>query len=111
MKTTGFHFGIPIEICGKTYYMDLNRDGVSERFAAMHDKIMSEVDKAKETGDPSVIIGLTREFIDLILGAGSYDTIFAGRVQSSYDIHALYEYITGVAKEKTKELKKTQKNT
>ena len=105
MKTTGFHFGTPIEICGKIYYLDLNRDGVLEKFSAAHEKIMNEVAKVKETDDLRPLVALTREIIDLSLGDGSYDSIFAGRAESSYDIACLYEYIADVANKTAKKLK------
>lgn len=106
MKQTGFYFGVPIEICGKTYYMDMNREGFYEKFSAAHDKVMAEIEKAKDTGDVRPLVDMTREMIDLALGDGSYDSIFAGRVESSYDIGSLYRYIAKIAAEQGKKLKR-----
>ena len=105
MTTSGFHFGVPIEVCGKIYYLDLNREGVLEKFNATHEKIMAEVAMAKETDDLRPLVNMTREVIDLALGEGSYDSIFAGRTESSYDISCLYSYIADVSNKTAKKLK------
>ena len=99
MTTSGFHFGVPIEVCGKIYYLDLNREGVLEKF------IMAEVAMAKETDDLRPLVNMTREVIDLALGEGSYDSIFAGRTESSYDLSCLYSYIADVSNKTAKKLK------
>lgn len=106
MKADGFHFGTPITIAGKVYYLDLNRDGVKERLEELRDKIQDEVPHTKKTGDASVMFSLTKEFIDTAFGAGTFDTIFSGRIMSSYDLNAFTRYIAQEAKRETQRLRR-----
>ena len=55
MKKTGFHFGVPIEICGKTYYIDLNREGVQEKIKPLGDKIKKALEESKKKNDVSPV--------------------------------------------------------
>lgn len=105
MKKTGFHFGVPIEICGKTYYIDLNREGVQEKIKPLGDKIKKALEESKKKNDVSPVAAATKEFIDTFLGTGTFDDIFSGRIVTSYDLAALHNYIAEEAIKNTKRMR------
>lgn len=95
-KMTGFHFGVPIEICGKTYYIDLNRTGVKAKINELNDQIEEAVKAANTPKGLKEVMDLTKSYINTILGDGAFETIFAGREGNAYDLVAFYKYVAAV---------------
>ena len=105
MKKTGFHFGVPIEICDRTYYIDLNREGVQEKIEPLGAKIKEALEESKKRDDVTPVAAATKEFIDTFLGAGAFDEIFAGRIVTNFDMAALHNYIAAEAIKNTKRMR------
>ena len=108
-KMTGFYFGVPIEICGQTYYIDINRIGVKEKINELNRQIEEAVKTTSTPAGLKEVMDLTRSYINTILGDGAFETIFAGRVGNAYDLVAFYNYIAAAVTAESKRIDKERK--
>lgn len=102
MKT--FSFGIKTEICGKVYNLDLTRTGVEKEVRQIDGQMKKALAAAKRTGDAGEAVELARQFVDTVLGKGSFDEIFAGRAVTAYDVSCLLAHLAGVIRESRGEI-------
>lgn len=108
-KMTGFYFGVPIEICGQAYYIDLNRTGIKQRINELNGQIEEAVKAASTPKGLKKVMDLTRSYINTILGDGSFETIFAGREGNAYDLVAFYRYVAAAVTAESKRIDEERK--
>lgn len=108
-KMTGFYFGVPIEICGQTYYIDLNRTGIKQKINELNGQIEEAVKTASTPKGLKGVMDLTRRYINTILGEGSFETIFAGREGNPYDLVAFYNYVAAAVTAESKRIDEERK--
>lgn len=83
-----FNFGRPVKICGKEYRIDLGREDIRT-------KLQELIPQVKEKQPVTVALAQAQALIDLLLGSGAYDDLFAGRIAAKEDIAALLNFILG----------------
>lgn len=90
-----FSFGLEVEICGKTYYIDMHRNGTdAARFEQIRLEVMTLAKTPADKDTMSKLIALVREYIDMALGEGAFDNIFAGRTPTLRDMVQLIKFLT-----------------
>lgn len=108
-----FRFGLPVEISGKTYYIDINREkGLLDRIQDTYGKILAAAQNGVTENGESVddfMVEKTRELIDLILGGGSFDEIFQNRVLTNYDMMSTLQYLTDEASREGRRIMRQRK--
>ena len=92
---TEFNFGHPCKINGEVYYLTGDADTVAE----VCSNELKAIQALKDSTDTSVdklahLKADCKTCIDVILGDGAFDRIFAGRAYTIRDCTALIKYLT-----------------
>lgn len=100
-----FSFGVPTEICGKVYNLDLTGTGVEKEVKRIDARMKKALDDARKTGNVEDAVELARQFVDTVLGKGSFEEIFTGRDISAFDVASLLAHLAGVIRESREEIR------
>lgn len=88
-----FRFGVPVKICGETYWIDVGTQDKHARCMMIVNQIKAMETDGSEPERLKQIMEFGRELIDLALGEGACDAIFKGRTANVRDMTALMNFL------------------